>query len=196
MFIAMSQPPLMHSLSASRSGEPDRNLHRYALVTCWSLAITIAFAPLASQAMDATNLRSEYLIDPLGLDTPRPRLSWVVESATRGDRQTSWQILVASTAEGLAADKGDLWDSGEIKGDETNEIAYDGQRLESRSACFWKVRTWDKDAKVSAWSVPAKWTVGFSKRQTGRRNGLTGIFPAARPIQRTCRRFSQPATRE
>ena len=41
-----------------------------------------------------------------------PHFSWRLESEVRGQAQSAWQILVASSAELLAQDRGDLWDSG------------------------------------------------------------------------------------
>ncbi len=54
----------------------------------------------SAQAADVTNPRCEYLVNPLGIDVGKPRLSWVIEdlkSATRGEKQTAYQILVASS---------------------------------------------------------------------------------------------------
>ena len=47
------------------------------------------------------DLRCEYRKDPLGIDIPRPRLSWAPASDRRGQRQTAYRILVASTPEML-----------------------------------------------------------------------------------------------
>jgi alpha-L-rhamnosidase len=44
-------------------------------------------------------LRCEYLIDPLGIDNSEPRLSWIVDSGQRGQRQTAYQILVSTCPE-------------------------------------------------------------------------------------------------
>ena len=40
-------------------------------------------------------------------------------------------------------------------------IAYGGQPLASYRTYYWKVRVWDQDGKVSAWSAPAKWTMAI-----------------------------------
>ena len=121
---------------------------------------------LSAGAFTVENLRCEYLKDPLGIDVEKPRLSWIVEERgqkpeDRGQRQTAYQLLVASSAEALAADKGDLWDSGKVAGDATSQVVYGGSSLASRTRCFWKVRSWDKDGKPSGWSAPATWTVGL-----------------------------------
>jgi hypothetical protein len=91
---------------------------------------------------------------------PRPRLSWTVESLSRGDRQSAYQILAASSPVLLAEDQGDLWDSGKIESGETLYIPYAGSRLDSSQQVFWKLRVWDQDGNASAWSPLATWTMG------------------------------------
>ena len=97
---------------------------------------------------------------PLGVDSANPRLFWALESNMRGQRQTAYQILVASSEKNLSRDTGDLWDSGKVDSDETIQISYAGLALKSSQQVFWKVRAWDKDEKVSGWSKPATWTMG------------------------------------
>lgn len=126
-----------------------------------ALALVVGWPASLHAAVAAGNLRCEYLTDPLGIDTTQPRLSWVLESAERGEKQTSYQILVASDLKTLEADKGDLWDSGKVAGDATNQIVYNGSKLNSRARCFWKVRSWNKDGEPSDWSKPASWTIGL-----------------------------------
>jgi len=75
------------------------------------------------------DLRCEYRKDPLGIEVPGPRLSWVGEATDpddRGQRQTAYRILVASSRENLDKDIGDLWDTGEVKSGETIHIPYGG----------------------------------------------------------------------
>ena len=52
---------------------------------------------------------------PLGIDIRSPRLSWVIQSDRRGEIQTAYQVLVASSPDLLRQDKGDLWDSGKVE---------------------------------------------------------------------------------
>ncbi|MEI2727270.1 MAG: family 78 glycoside hydrolase catalytic domain [Verrucomicrobiota bacterium] len=106
-------------------------------------------------------LRTEYLANPLGLDSPAPRVQWQLASDARGAKQTAYRILVASSAAKLAKAEGDLWDSGKVAGDASTQIAYAGKPLASGQACFWKVRVWDQRGKISRWSEPAKWSVGL-----------------------------------
>lgn len=127
-----------------------------SIVTC------LAAAPAGIAAgLRIEQLRCEYLKEPLGVDVPQPRLSWVLESKARGEKQTACQILVASSAENLKANKGDLWDSGKLPTAESAQLAYGGQPLTSRKQCYWKVRVWDQEGKASGWSDPARWGMGF-----------------------------------
>ena len=77
----------------------------------------------------ADHLRCEYRVDPLGIDVLQPRLSWEMHDARRGAKQTAYQVLVASTPEKLAADEGDLWDSGRVATDQSTQVVYAGKPL-------------------------------------------------------------------
>ena len=112
-------------------------------------------------AATAGTLRCESLENPLGIDVTQPRLGWIIESDSRGERQTAYQVLVASSENALDAGKGDLWDSGKVSSDQSIQIPYAGKPLTARAQCFWKVRVWDHAGDVSAWSKPARWTIGL-----------------------------------
>ncbi len=118
---------------------------------------------LAAQMCSASveKLRCEYLVNPMAIDATHPRLSWIIDSDQRGEKQTAYQILVASSAKLLADDQGDLWDSGKVTSDETTQITYAGRPLTSRQSCFWKVRSWNQDGKASDWSSVAEWHMGL-----------------------------------
>jgi alpha-L-rhamnosidase len=111
-----------------------------------------------------SDLRCEYRGGPVGIDVRTPRLSWklaVNPPAARGVKQHAYQILVASSPELLAGDKGDVWDSGKVSSDDSVNIAFAGKPLGSREELFWKVRVWVGGRKPSAWSEPARWEMGF-----------------------------------
>lgn len=132
-----------------------------------SLLLVLSLFCLPQPALAAVDslavgqLRCEYRVDPLGVDVPQPRLSWIVESAQRGQTQTAYQVLVATTAENLQADRGDLWDSGKVASDETTCIVYQGKPLASHTRCYWKIKVWDRGDKASTWSQPAFWSMGL-----------------------------------
>src|ERR1700753_1746633 len=92
----------------------------------------VFLAGVCPAAVAIKNTRCEYLVNPLGVDTTSPRLSWTITSDQRGEMQTAYQVLVASSSKILKDDKGDLWDSGQVASDESSQIAYSGSPLESR----------------------------------------------------------------
>ena len=127
------------------------------------MKLFLAWLGLAIVALAASpeNLRCEYLTNPLGIDTPQPRLSWNIISSQRGERQAAYQILVASSAERLAQEHGDLWDSGKVMSDRSVLIPYAGSPLSSRQGCWWKVRVWNQQDKASVWSHAGYWEMGL-----------------------------------
>lgn len=118
-------------------------------------------AGISLQAVTVSQLHCENMDNPQGVDIAQPRLSWILNSGERNQKQTAYEILVATTEENLAADKGDLLDSGKIASGQSIQNPYAGTALAARMPCFWKVRVWDQDGKVSAWSKPAQWTMGL-----------------------------------
>ena len=128
-----------------------------AVVVCFLLAATAVHAV----DLKPVDLRCEFGVDPMGVDVATPHFSWKLESATRGQRQTAWRILVASSEALLAKEQGDLWDSGKTNSDEQVQIPYGGKLLQSSQQVFWKVRVWDKDEEESRWSESARITMGL-----------------------------------
>jgi alpha-L-rhamnosidase len=129
----------------------------------WLLLLAAA---QAGAALTPTFLRCEYRVDPEGVDRgSRMRLTWLVESAERGAKQTAYRVLVASTPEILARDRGDLWDSGKRESSDTVNVHYRGKPQPGGSRYWWKVRVWDRAGKASAWSAPAHWSTGLDGEQ-------------------------------
>jgi len=118
-------------------------------------------ALVTSPGISPTNLRTEYRLEPQGVDTLRPRLSWTLDSPERAQSQTAYQILVATSAAALDAGRGDLWDTGKVASGESIGIVYGGKPLTSHLRCYWKVRVWDKRGTPSDWGPTANWSMGL-----------------------------------
>jgi hypothetical protein len=106
-------------------------------------------------AGEPVTLKTELLENPLGIDTVKPRFSWIVEDSTPGAKQTAYQVQAASAPEKLAADEADLWDSGKVASGQSHLIEYSGTPLASRQQVWWRVKSWDQHGKESTWSEPA-----------------------------------------
>jgi alpha-L-rhamnosidase len=131
---------------------------RLPLLFCLSC---LAASALAASNVTPTDLRCEFNVDPLGVDSTRPRLFWKLAGSERGAAQSAYQIVVATGEDRLRLDQGDLWDSGQVASDQSVYVPYAGRPLASRQRCVWKVRVWDKQGRASAWSAPALWTMGL-----------------------------------
>ena len=144
----------------------------------WAFAGILLIVPKLVAGLTISDLRCERLTNPLSVDCLTPQLSWIVESQHRNTMQEAYQVLVASSAEKLDRNEGDLWDSGKCISDRSIGVVYAGTPLKSKTDCFWKVKVWTNKGE-SAWSDAATWSVGLLnyKDWAGRWIGFDRAFP-------------------
>ena len=130
------------------------------------LIICISLLSCKPSSVDVTDLRCEYRVNPLGIDNTSPRLSWKLleDNQARGQKQTAYQVLVASSLENLKNNTGDVWDSGTVDSNQSVNVTYAGNALQSAKPYFWKVKIWDKDGNAANWSEPSKFSMGLLKQ--------------------------------
>lgn len=132
------------------------------------LASFLLGALLARAALTPTDLRCDWAVNPLGIDSATPHLAWklAAPASARDQRQTAWQIRAATSLEKLttahasATNTADLWDSGRVDSAAQLQIPYAGRPLRTGEQVFWQVRVWDAAGETGPWSEPAKWTTG------------------------------------
>ncbi len=107
-----------------------------------------------SSDIKLAGLTCEYLENPFGIDTRRPRLSWQLVSERPEVLQTAWQVQVHE-------DDNLLWDSGMVESEQSTLVTYAGPTLRSRQRCIWRVRVWTGDETPTAWSETAGWEMGL-----------------------------------
>ena len=119
-------------------------------------------------AITPVRLRCEYLENPLGIDSKRPRLSWALAAEGRGNAQSAYQVLVAESEDTLDEQNAGIWNSGKVDSDQCIQVVMAGLLQESyhqyhpgHKRRFWKVRVWDRDDIASDWSETAWWEYGF-----------------------------------
>ncbi|KAA5824843.1 Bacterial alpha-L-rhamnosidase [Algibacter amylolyticus] len=137
------------------------------MLTILFLALLSSCKSDNSEILEVNDLRCEYRINPLGIDNTAPRLSWklVDQHQKRGQKQSAFQILVASSLDNLNNNIGDLWDSGKTETNASVNNVYAGKKLASNQACFWKVKVWDAANKESNWSDSGKFSMGLLKSE-------------------------------
>ena len=103
-----------------------------------TLLLTCCLIPaiMLAENVSVTQLKTEQLSNPMGIDTASPRLGWQLESDKQNVMQTAYHILVASSPELLAQDKGDIWDSGKVQSSSSQWIQYAGKPLKSNDLCY------------------------------------------------------------
>ncbi len=104
-----------------------------------TLNIALFFVSLTVFAQVA-DLKCEHLINPIGIDSSEPRLSWRFSNDVVDGKQSAYQIVINS-------DKASVWDSGKTNSD-SRLISYAGKELQPFTQYTWKVRVWDENGKI------------------------------------------------
>ena len=93
-----------------------------------------------------TNLRVEFMKNPVGIDVPDPRFSWQMESDVRGMKQTAYEIRL------MGDDRSEtLWSSGKISSGSSVGIQCSGLSLAPATRYWWAVDVWDQhETKTSS----------------------------------------------
>lgn len=101
--------------------------------------------------MKVQEVTIEYQRNPLGLDTPKPRIAWKLLSSRRGCFQSAYQIQVSKEREFLDC----VWDTGKVESKQSIQVEYQGKALESFSKYALRVRSFDERGEGTPWSETA-----------------------------------------
>lgn len=117
--------------------------------------------------MKAINLRTEYLVCPIGIDTTIPRLFWNCQG---GISQTAYQILAYNETNEVA------WDTGKVIESTMTHIPYEGKELHSRDRINWKVKLWDENDSEGEWSEVTYFEMGLLHQADWKASWITGDY--------------------
>ena len=121
------------------------------------LLIFQSWTVLALAQLQVSQLLTENLQNPIGLDVPQPRFSWQLQSPKRGVMQSAYELRIGSDARL----KNVLWSSGKTSSDSSVLVAYKGAPLQSGKRYYWQVRVWDNAGQGAQWSAPAFWQMAL-----------------------------------
>jgi alpha-L-rhamnosidase len=113
-------------------------------------AIFQLFALVTVAQLKVQQLRTENLVNPVGIDVLQPRFSWQLLSSKRNTMQSAYEITVTENNANKT-----VWKTGKIASDSSVQVSYKGAPLKSGTKYNWKVRVWDNSNKASAWSDAA-----------------------------------------
>lgn len=102
--------------------------------------------------ISAFNLKTENVVNPIGIGSISPKFSWKILSDSRCQIQSAYRVAVSKSCmiEGAKADI--VWDSGYVRSSDTLYIPYEGKALQSCCRYHWAVTVWDGDGNPSGWS--------------------------------------------
>ncbi|MBA7523733.1 Alpha-L-rhamnosidase [subsurface metagenome] len=114
-----------------------------------------------SEKLAVSDLKCEYLSNPMGIDIQEPRFSWSISSKLRGVSQSAYRIIIADTPGKLKEKQGDIWDSGQVLSDNSTNIVYQGIPLQSGKKYYWKVIVWNQDNEQNSNGETAYFQTGL-----------------------------------
>ena len=112
--------------------------------------------------MQAIRLKTEHLIDPIGVDFTAPRLYW---NCSGGRKQTAYQIVAADDSGSV------LWDSGRVES-AAMCVKWGGAPVLPKTKVLWNVRLWNETDTAGDWSE-ASFETGIN---TWRAKWITGDY--------------------
>ncbi|MGZ0657356.1 family 78 glycoside hydrolase catalytic domain [Coraliomargarita sp. W4R72] len=120
--------------------------------------ILVSFVSLAhslySKHQSPTGLLCELMRDPIAVADATPEFTWVLPAGMQG----AYQIQVNLASADFAQDEWMVWDSGRVDLANSVAVSYAGPELQASKTYQWRVRTWDLDGTVSAWSSIERFT--------------------------------------
>lgn len=136
-------------------------MRTYILSFCLVLVTSLAHS-IGISAKDAPiGLKTENLVNPIGIGDANPRFSWIDTSTVRGWTQSAYQIIVASSEADIEKNTGDKWNSGKVASSAQSGIKYAGIALQPGTQYWWKVRVYDQKGNVTSYSSAATFETGL-----------------------------------
>ena len=121
---------------------------------------------------EAGNLRCEYIVNPIGIDSQNPRFTWFLTDERRNAAQSAFQITVGTDSLKVITGVGDKWMTGKIVSDRML-AEYKGSPLAPFTRYFWNVKVWDSSDNLSSNSIPSSFETGMMEIQNWKGTWIT-----------------------
>ena len=142
-------------------------MYVFFLLTSWVMLAGNVFADNI-----VGNLRCEYLINPIGIDSQHPRLTWHLNTGNHNVMQSAYQIIVGTDSTKVANGIGDQWSSGKISSSAVLS-EYGGASLEPFTRYFWSVKVWVGVDVSSSYATSASFETGIQEMKNWKGEWIT-----------------------
>ncbi|WP_461453120.1 glycoside hydrolase family 78 protein [Mucilaginibacter sp.] len=126
---------------------------------CLSVFVLLSLNTFA-QSPKPTNLKCEYLINPIGMDATHPRFIWQLKDDRAGAFQSGYQLFVSTDSLAVKNGKGNVWQTAKVTSAK-NLVSYQGKALQPFTKYYWTVCLWDKTGKVTKSASVASFETGL-----------------------------------
>ena len=110
-------------------------------------------------ALDVTDLRTEDMRNPIGIDQSNIHLSWMLQSSQRAVLQTAYSIQIARDAS-----FGDVvWESGTISSTQSVDVEARGFNPAPETRYYWRVTVSDNKGETATSTEKAYFETGLTK---------------------------------
>jgi alpha-L-rhamnosidase len=139
------------------------------IVLPWLLCGTLVFILLgmpahAGAGTPVAGLKCEHLVNPIGIDAPQPRFSWLMTATKQGMAQGAYRLFVGTDPAGVATGKAVYWASLKLVSS-SNLATYKGKPLQPFTTYYWRVELWDGAGKLLGSSALARFETGMMQER-------------------------------
>lgn len=131
----------------------------FAAVLVFTIPITRAYAAKTTDNSGTTIIRTfcNGLDNPTGV-VGAPTFSWWIDSERKNCFQKAYSIELSTNPDFKTL----VWKSGKVDSDNSVNVTYSGDALESATRYYWRVKIWDDQNKESALSKTSSFVTGLS----------------------------------
>lgn len=134
-------------------------MKKYGLIIFFVWSIGQLNAQLAF--LRVVDTRCEYTVNPLGIETAQPLLTWEIQAFEKNTMQAAYRILVSDDSMLLVNDKANIWDSKKVTSSDNQQVLPPSLFIKPATKYYWKVMVWDQKGQESSFSKPASWRTGL-----------------------------------
>ncbi|MBX2925536.1 MAG: family 78 glycoside hydrolase catalytic domain [Chitinophagaceae bacterium] len=134
--------------------------HKACFVPVFAILISI-FSNTACAQLNVELALCDNRVNPAGIHLLDFFFSWELSSPKKNQKQTAYQLVIASSKAQLEQQQYDVYNSGAVKTDKSIQVFYKGPALSPGKVYYWKVRVWDRKNIASSWSHTQWFTTGL-----------------------------------